>query len=203
MEGETELTQFFVAPIDSSAIIFAEPGERAYSLKSKRIATDCSSSETEAAAPDDDANVLGYEAYTAIGLQPFLVETDTADKRLNERYTMGCHAPGGVMYQERSKFKPGEKVLCITNKGIDAVIPAIVIGPLSKLYLHEIYENNERAKLHCTSLEQSLDNFTDWAWDAIVVRPLVRITNSWEPMGETIWVPRVYLFPFKRFQVGG
>jgi len=35
----------------------------------------------------------------------------------------------------------------------------------------------------------------------MIIRPLVRLKNEWEEMGDTVIVNRVYVFPYKKYQV--
>ena len=94
-------------------------------------------------------------------------------------------------------FKPGDKVLCLKHQGLDAIFPAVVVGPLTKEYLRQDYENNDEAKLFYSSFEEYLEQWSSWDLDSVVVRPLVHLNYGWERMGETTIVNRVHVFPYE------
>lgn len=94
-------------------------------------------------------------------------------------------------------FKPGDKVLCLKYQGLDAIFPAVVVGPLTKEYLRQDYENNDEAKLFYSSFEEYLEQWSSWDMDSVVVRPLVHLNYGWEKMGETTIVNRVHVFPYE------
>ncbi len=43
--------------------------------------------------------------------------------------------------------------------------------------------------------EEYIEYFSDWSWDTVIVRPLVRIENKIEELPELIGVNRIYIFP--------
>lgn len=201
MIEDTVLTQFCVAPIDPEKIVLAEENEKAYSLKSVQLGI-CKSEEDEkakleAAKPTQDT--IGFALETEVDMNPSWVETFTADKQPLATFKWGEHAPGEDKYQEESIFKPGEKVLCVVYQGYNAVIPAIVEGPLTEKYLREMYKTDDDLQIGYESADEVIEAWLDWDWDSMIVRPLVRLDDVWGGMKETILVPRVYIFPYKTF----
>ena len=87
------------------------------------------------------------------------------------------------------------------NQGYDVVFPAIVIGSLTEEYLRELYETDSELQFGYSSADEVVEKWFDWDWDSVVVHPLVRLRNDWEEMGEAVMIPRVYLFPYKKFEV--
>ncbi len=52
-----------------------------------------------------------------------------------------------------------------------------------------------------SSADEAVEKWHDWSWDSVIVRPLVRLKNDWEEMGDTVMVNRVYVFPYKKFKL--
>ena len=202
MIEDTTLTQFLVEPIDSSLVLSSTPGEKAYSLKSIHHGK-CKNEEEEQsklAKTEVTANTLGFELDLEVDMFPYELVTYTVDKKLNARFVWGGHAPGEKNYQEKCRFKPGDKVLCVIHRGYEAVFPAIVVEPLGERHVKQRYkEALEEDFPGPDTFEEFLETHYDWDWDAVVVRPLVRLKSDWEEMGETEIIQRVYLFPYKIF----
>lgn len=115
---------------------------------------------------------------------------------------MGRSCPGEKNYQEKCRFKYGDKVLCVIHRGYDAIIPAIVVEPLGEQHVIQWYkEAFEEGYGTSDTFEEFLETHYDWGWDAVIVRPLVRLKNDWEERGETEVIQRVYLIPYKTFEI--
>lgn len=204
MTDDFIVDQLYIAPVNEEDIISAEPGEKAYSLVVKTLGS--ASHRQQAAEMIEKAiptsNTLGFEVYCECDFEVDISETFCADKSSNAVYNYGGHHPGGDNYPEACKFKPGEKVLCALYGGTNKVFPAIVVRPLTEADVVRFYEEDEMAQIGVDSAEEFVENWLDSDWDAVVVRPLVRLKKSWdEEMGETETVQRVNLFPFKEFDV--
>lgn len=203
MIEDTIINEFRVNPISPEKFVSSSEGETAYSLEtiphgkcvttqeeediiSKLIATD---------------TTLGFESNMECDLEPYSLTTYNADKSENASYNYGDHAPGKSDYQEKCQFKPGDKVLCLMYEGYDAVFPGIVVGPLTEEYLRNLYETDENMRFGYSSADDAVEQWTDWNWDSVIVRPLVRLKNDWEEMGDTVMVNRVYVFPYRKFDI--
>ena len=141
--------------------------------------------------------VFAYEIEVMGLIDPNVSIIYNKDLSVHAEYRKGGHHPKGTKFQEDSDFKPGDKVLCLKYAGMDAVFPAIVVGPITKEYVRNEYKNDEDAQCLCSSFSEFLNNWTDWDWDSIIVRPLVRLNFGWEKMGETFLVNRIHVFPYK------
>lgn len=52
------------------------------------------------------------------------------------------------------------------------------------------------------SVDEAVEDWNDWDWDSVIVRPLVRVKDTFgEAMPETVLVQRVNIFPYKRFEL--
>ena len=139
--------------------------------------------------------VFAYEIETMGLIDPNVTIVYNKNLSVHAKYLKGEHHPKGEDFQEDSGFKPGDKVLCLKYAGMDAIVPAIVIGPITKEYLRNEYDNDDEAQCFCPSFKDFLNNWTDWDWDSIIVRPLVRLNFGWEEMGKTFLVNRIHVFP--------
>lgn len=201
MLEDTELTEFRLQLIDPTRIIHAEEGETAYALESVGHGT-CAVSAEEREMLNELAALactLGYELDSECDFAPYVLKTFNADKTLNGEYRYGEHQPGGERHPEPCRFRPGEKVLCLIHEGYDAVFPAVVVGPLTEDYLRRLYDVDPEMQMGYASADEAVENWPDWNWDSVVVRPLVRLRNDWEEMNDTVMVNRVYLFKYKVF----
>lgn len=203
MLEDTDINEFRVKPISPEKVVSSVDGETAYSLESiPHGKCDLLTKEEEIVLniPVTDTT-LGFESDTECDFDPYDLITYNADKSENARYQYGDHAPGEEKYQEASRFMPGDKVLCLMYEGYDAVFPGIVVGPLTEEYLRKLYETNEDMQIGYSSADEAVEQWSDWNWDSVIVRPLVRLKNDWEEMGDTVIVNRVYVFQYKRFEV--
>ncbi|MBO5062251.1 MAG: hypothetical protein J6C31_06510 [Prevotella sp.] len=134
-------------------------------------------------------------------MYPYVLVTYTEDKKINAHFGWGGHAPEEKNYQEKCRFKLGEKAICLMYEGYDVVFPAIVVDPLTREYLEELHRTSNDPLVSAQSSEEFIDSWLDWNWDSVIVRPLVRLRNDREEMGNTLIVNRVYLFPYKGFEI--
>ena len=75
----------------------------------------------------------------------------------------------------------------------NAIIPATIIGPVTPDTYRKVYEEDELCHIHYDSFEDFEKEIWDFDWDAVVVRPLVRLNG----MSEEVIVPRIYLLPYR------
>lgn len=203
MLEDTLINEFRVKPIHPEKVVSSVDGETAYSLESIPhgkcdIPTKVEEIISNILVTD---TTLGFESDTECDFSPCFLTTYNADKSENARYQYGDHAPGEEKYQEECRFKLGDKVLCLMYEGYDAVFPGIVVGPLTEKYLRKLYETNEVMQIGYSSADEAIEQWLDWNWDSVIVQPLVRLKNDWEEMGDTVIVNRVYVFPYKKYQV--
>lgn len=201
MIEDTEFRELCVAPINQDEIFSCEDGEKAYVLKTVSLGTciDKISEKKKLAAAVVSPDTLGFEFDFEVDMYPYVLDTYTADKRLNARFGWGGHSPGGKHYQESCRFRPGDKVLCVVHQGYDAVVPAIVVRPVSEDDWRRWFETDEFNPFD--NLEEYLEHIIDWDWDSVIVRPLVRLKRGCEKMEEAIAIPRVYIFPYQKFEI--
>ena len=195
------LTEYRVTHISKNNIVHTEGSEEAFALESVNHGTCSTMKECQSKLKDIAAmsNTLGFEIDLECDFVPFSLETYTSAKTLNAKYGYGEHQPDGSSHSEPCRFQVGEKVLCVIHEGYDAVFPGIVVGPLTCEYLEELYR--QRSAGSAQSREEFIDSWLDWNWDSVIVRPLVHLRNDWEEMGETVIINRVYLFPYKEFEI--
>lgn len=193
----------YVEPISPERIVSTKNSETAYALRIVHHEDFKNSAEEQAILdayiPTSDA--LGIEISMEIDLFPYELRTLNADKSPNATYRYGQHAPGEKLHPEKCQYAPGEKVLCLMHEGYDAVFPAIVVGPLTSKYLETLHKNSIDPLDSSLSFEEFIDPWTDWDWDSVIVRPLVRLKNDSEEMGDTAIVNRAYIFPYKQFNI--
>lgn len=195
----SDLKQYCVSPLEKEKIQFAEDGETAYELKESFIAL-CKNEDEKRAQLEEapcTPDTLGYEIIHMYDYFPYELITYTADKKLNAEYTFGGHLPGEDRYQQACRFQIGEKVLCVIHQGYNFVIPAIVIGPFSEDVIKQWFDELPEVD----DYEHYVECFTDWDWDAVMVRPLVRVEDEFGLLGDTLAISRVYVFPYRKFEL--
>lgn len=201
MVEDTEFRQLYMAPINPDEIFSCEDGKKAYALKTVSLGAciDEESEKEKLAAAVVSSDILGFESECVVDMYPYVLDTYTADKRLNARFGWGGHAPGEKNYQESCRFRTGDKVLCVVHQVYDAVVPGIVVRPISVEDWREWFETDELNPFD--NFEEYLKQIIDWDWDYVIVRPLVRLDRGCEKMGEPIAIPRVYIFPYQKFEI--
>lgn len=204
MIEDTKLKQYCLKPISDDKIVSSHAGERAFGIQEISHGTCLTREEEEkkfAAIRTVRPNTFCFELETTCDFVPFELATYTADKVDNAVYTFGEHAPGEKRYKEKCRFKPGDKVLALIFEGYNAVFPGIVVGPLTEEYLRQYYNSTSCEDVRCVSEDKFVEKWIDWNWDSILIRPLVRLKNDWEEMGEIVIVNRVYVFPYKKLEI--
>lgn len=197
------LIEYRVNPLSRDKIVHAEDSEDAYALETVSHGSFPTMKGGLAKLMNivPMSNTLGFEMDLVCDLAPYELITYNAYKTVNAGYSYGEHQPGGKRYSEPCKFQSGDKVLCLIHEGYDAVFPAIVVGPLTEAYLRTLYKTDIDLQIGYSSDDEVIEKWSDWNWDSVIVRPLVRLRNDWEEIGETAIVNRVYLFPYKKIEV--
>ncbi|MCR4965941.1 MAG: hypothetical protein K6A41_09835 [Bacteroidales bacterium] len=143
---------------------------------------------------------LGYMVDEEEDSEPCEVQVYDPEMNLLATHIEGGHQPGGDQYQQACRFAPGEKVLAVFQADYYAVVPSIVVGPVTPQIWREKYENDEEAKIFYSDFEEYQDVLYDWDWDSVAVHPLVKLACMGEKMMDTELVPRVKLFPYRDFK---
>ena len=201
MLEDSRIYEFRVKPLSPEKVVSSVEGETAYSLE-LILQGECATTQEGKGMISKimvTETTLGFESDMECDFVPFSLVTYNSDKSENASYNYGDHAPGKSDYQEKCQFKPGDKVLCLMYEGYNAVFPGIVVGPLTEEYLRKLYETNEDLQIDHSSADEVVEGWLDWNWDSVIVRPLVRLKNDWEEMGDTVMVNRVYVFPYRKF----
>lgn len=203
MLEDTALIEYRVKYLDPVSIVHAEAGETAYALESVNhgIYPNTAEEEEKLKGLTASRHTLGFEFDTERDFIPYVLKTYDADKALNAEYCYGEHQPSGKCYTEQCKFLAREKVLCLIHEGYDAVIPGIIVGPLTEEYLRRLFDTDPEMQVGYSSADEVVEKWADWNWDSVIVRPLVRLRNDWAEMCETVIINRVYLFPYKIFDL--
>lgn len=202
MIEDTVLTEYRVKPIKHDQVVQIMDGETAYAFDTINHCT-CTNLAEERERLNNmipTSCTLGFELDTECDFDPYVLKTYDADKTFNAEYHYGKHQPEGKHYPEPCRFIPGEKVWCLIHEGYNAVFPGIIVGPLTEEYLRQLYETDPEMQLGYSSADEAIERWSDWNWDSVIVRPLVRLKNDWEEMGENVIINRVYLFPYKVFE---
>ena len=138
--------------------------------------------------------LLGYVVEKIEDMWPAQSQVFDAEWRLLAEYIHGGHRPGGKKYQEPCRFQSGEKVLAVIRAGLDCIVPATVIGPQSLELIRQYLEYDDEL-LGAPSYEEIVGSYNDWDWDAVFVKPLVRLRNEFHKMSPIEPVQRIHLFP--------
>ena len=142
------------------------------------------------------SQLLGCEIEAEENLEPNL--DDVCDSNYALLSHFGGEYKSGKNHGEMGWLKPGDKVLAVILDGYNVVVPCEIIGPITEDFMKEKIESNPAAPGDC---EEIKDDLSDWAWDCIIVRPLVRLKNTFQEMPETMTVQRIYCFPYKEFEI--
>lgn len=138
--------------------------------------------------------VLGYmvsddEDFATMSMKSF----DSQMKPLAS-YVYGGHAPNELKYQEPIDFQEGEKILAVFQEPYNAVVPAILSGPVTPESARQDFEMNDTREYY-DKYEDYVKDWDDWQWDSVEVHPLVKLKTKYYQMVDTMVVPRVYIFP--------
>ena len=180
-----------------------EDGEETYGLDAKYIGPFKSLEATKFVLEHTlyrQTHLVGYDIEDTEDLSPSKVHTFDADKNLLATYTHGGHQPGGGKYQEACRFAPGEKVLAVFHAPYYAVVPVKVIGPMTLESERESWELND-PKVYYDSYEDYVKDWDDWHWDSVAVHPLAKLKSYLDRMANTVVVPRIYLFPYQKYEI--
>ena len=139
--------------------------------------------------------LLGYVAEETEDMWPAQSQVYDAEWKLLSEYVRGGHRPDGKRYQEPCRFQSGDRVLTVIHAGFDCVVPAMVVGPQSPELIRQYLEYDDDF-LDTPSFEEIVGSYNDWDWDAVFVKPLVRLRNEYQKMSPIEPVPRIHLFPF-------
>ena len=203
MIEDPELIEFTLKPINQKNVAFSEKDEIAYSLQSISHGRFSFFKEAEEKLRKIIAasSTLGFEIDSECDFEPFYIKTYNADGSENAHYQYGDTGSGKDNFQKECRFKPGDKVLCLMFEGYDAVFPGIVVGPVTEEYLRNLYNTDEDMQIGYSSADEAVEQWTDWNRDSVIIRPLVSLKNEWGEMGDTVMVNRIYVFPYKKFQI--
>lgn len=142
-------------------------------------------------APD---RLIGYGIDDEEDMAPWAYTVYDSDFNLLSSYTYGGHFPKEERWQEPCRYSPGTKVYTIYYVGFDVLIPCEVIGPITEEFVRKQFEADDLAP---DTYEEFVEYYGDWDWDSVIVRPLVRIKNTFEELPELIEVNRINIFPMK------
>lgn len=152
---------------------------------------------------DDEVNIFGES--------PLYQISYSADKKIIARYDFGNHYPGKENYRNIAPFKPGDIVwACNATRESGEIIPAEIVRPFDLGYL--IYKKWDFLRTQKEPADRRLyemyiptdtsdlgDNLYDQDWDAIIVKPLIKVkgfdgcyldTDEYESFS------RLMLFPY-------
>lgn len=142
-------------------------------------------------APD---RIFGYSVEDDEDLWPYSHKVYDTEFNLLAEYSFGGHYPDDKNWQQECAFKPGDLAYAIYYSTFRVLIPCQVIGPITEEFVKRMYEEDDLAP---DTYDEYVDGFNDWDWDAVIVKPLVRIKNQYEELPELITVNRIHLFPLK------
>jgi len=154
--------------------------------------------------------VLSHTTYSPQRVLGYMVSEDedsdsgvvmTFDTQMNPfaTYTNGGHLPGGDKYHETCRFEVGEKVLALFQAPYEAIVPSHLLGHVTEDSGREDFDKNDTREYY-DSYEDYVRYWDDWQWDSVEVRPLVKLKTKYYQMVDKMVVPRVYLFPYRKFE---
>ena len=56
-------------------------------------------------------------------------------------------------------------------------------------------------KVFYDSYEDYVKDWDDWHWDSVTVHPLAKLKSYLDRMANTEVVPRIYLFPYQKYEI--
>ena len=204
MIEDTTLVEYRVGPLSSKQIAGSDGNETAYDLITISHGAYATEGEEYIKLKSLKCfkNTLGFEIGTECDFAPFERITYNTDKTINaEYYRFDTNRPSQNNRDRAFKYPIGEKVLCLIHQGYDAVFPAVIVGPITEEYVRNLYKTDDDMQIGYSSADEAIENWSDWEWDSVIVRPLVRLQNEWDEMGNEVLVNRVYIFPYKQFNL--
>lgn len=91
-------------------------------------------------------------------------------------------------------YSAGDIALAYINMDFyEAIIPCEIIGPINETYLRNWFDEDP-LKIH-DSYEDFAAELSDFTWNSIIIRPLVRLTDGAHPIPELTDIPTIHLFP--------
>lgn len=144
------------------------------------------------------SRLLAYSVEEEEDMSPFGVDVYDKGFNLLNQYEWGGHAPREPDFQEMGWIKPGDKLLAIIREGFNVVVPCEIVGPITEDFLKAEIDSDE---LWPFTYDEQKDNMSDWNWDLIIVRPLVRLADEYHSIPEAISVSRVDIFPHQNFDI--
>lgn len=142
----------------------------------------------------DEKRLLGYSVEPEEDSGAWDTDVYDSDFNLLANYSYGGHEPGGSNFQEPCRFKSGEVVWAVIGSYYNLVLPSVVVGPIT---VEKAKKELEDDPLVFEEFEDIRESRWDWDWDAVEVRPLVRLEDGGSELPETILVRRIFLFPMK------
>lgn len=200
-----EVEILLAGELEESKIICREENAPCYELQSEPIGYFMDRSNAEFALTHiiyRSDHVLGYEISKDLDFFPFVIQMYDADMNILSKYEWGGHKPKEARYQEPSGYKKGDKVLAVKYGEHWAIIPSIVLGPISPEYLRENFEQTDEDDRFHDDFEEYKDSWnewTDWDWDIVAIHHLVKL-KAICPMVDTEFAQRVHLFPYREFK---
>ena len=143
------------------------------------------------------SRLLGYEIEEEEDMEPLLNDVYDSNYVLLSHFG-GEYKPGEKNHGEMGWLKPCNKVLAVIHDFYDVVVPCEIIGPITEDFMKEEIDTNPMAP---DDYENVKDNLSDWSWDRIIVRPLVRLKNKLGEMPERMTVQRIYCFPYRELDI--
>lgn len=146
---------------------------------------------------------LAYAIEEVEDMEPCVVKVfDREMNLLSEHYNSSHRKPGENEGDKSWVTTPGEKVLCIFEWPYDAVVPAILDGPIDESHIRKWYKDaKEEGSTFARSFKQYLRDLSGWSLDEMAVTPLVRLKSEYQEMTGAETVNRVYIFPWREFDV--
>lgn len=139
--------------------------------------------------------LLAYSIEECEDMSPWSVKVYNPDFILSSEYSYGGHQPGGDRFHQPDVYKTGDRVLAFYYYGFDVVVPCEIVGPVTEDFLKKEFDAEEIKIVD--DFDEYKKTLTDWEWDSMIVRPLVRLENEHEKLPEEIAVERVMLFPLR------
>lgn len=185
---------------DGINVISNESGEECYGLKEVLLGYFRTKEESEfilsrtTYCPD---SILGHIVSDDEDFATMVMKSFDAKLKPLVTYTYGGHSPNE--YKEPFAFRKGEKVLAVFQEPYNAVVPSVLIGPVTSESGRQDFEKNDTREYY-DKYEDYVKDWDDWQWSSVEVHPLVKLKTDRYQMVDTMVVPRIYLFPYRSFK---